>query len=241
MAQADLRRSDSRTTMAETHDDLKRLDRQEWWRWVSVFVVTILLTAGVFVLSFPTLRRNFEEQRDLDIGVTGLFATVLLFDLFAVYQQNMIARLRRELTKQVAMSATLELLKPPDPKVQEGRSIHRRFPRFHFDQRVNITAVIEGKQIKTSGRSSDISEGGLGAVIPESFEPGTEVEVELSLGFGDTKLVAPATIRERRGFHHCIEFVELTPEQVQEIRRACAGTTPMVDVYRGPYGVLSRD
>ncbi len=210
---------------------LKQVDRQDWWRWITVVVITLLLTAGVFVMSLPALRRNFEEQRALDVGVSSLLAVVLLFDIFAVYQQIVITRLRRELTKQIAMSATLELLRPPDPAIVQGRRCKRRFQRFHFDQRVSISYVADGKEHRVYGRTSDLSEGGLGAVIPESLDAGTEIAVEVVLGAPDLKLSATAVVRHRRGFHHCIELVDLTPEQVQQVRAACIGATPSMDFF----------
>ncbi len=222
---------DSAAVIANTREHLKRVDRQEWWRWITVVIVTLLLTAGVFVLSLPALRRNFEEQRALDVGVSSLFAVVLLFDIFAVYQQIVITRLRRELTKQVAMCATLELLRPPDSETAQGRTRKRKSPRFHFDQRISVSYTSDGKERRVYGRTSDLCDGGLGAVIPESLDAGTEIQMEVALGVPDTKLCAAGVVRHRRGFHHCIEFVNLTPEQVRQIRVACVGATPAVDLF----------
>ena len=143
-----------------------------------------------------------------------------------------ITRLRREMTKQVAMAATLEMLRPPDRETEEGRGRRRRFPRFHFDQRISVQYMENGKQRRVYGRSSDLSEGGLGAVIPESLDPGTQVDVEVGLGTPDAKLTAPAVIRYRRGFHHCLEFVELTPAQAQQVRVACVDATPAMDFHQ---------
>jgi hypothetical protein len=218
----------SSITIADTREHLQRLDRQDWWRWITVIVVTFLLTTGVFLLSLPGLRTG--EQSGLNSGVAGLFAIIIVFDVFAVYQQSVITRLRRELMRQVAMSATLEMLRPPDPATEEGRRRPRKFQRFHFDQRVSVTYPEAGKERRVYGRSSDISEGGLGAVIPESLEPGTKIVVELTLG-ADAKLVAPAVVLHRRGFHHCIEFVKLSPEQAECVHSACVGATPALDFY----------
>ncbi len=218
-------------SMVSTREHLRRVDRQDWWRWVTVVLVTLLLTAGILALSLPVLRRDFAEQHALNISVTGLLGIVLLFDIFAVYQQTVITRLRRELVKQVAMSATLEMLRPPDPETAQGRNHKRKFSRFHFDQLVKVIYLEGGKQRSVVGRSSDLSEGGLGAVIPEPLEPGTELTVEVALGTPHADLVAAGVVRRRRGFHHCIEFLELTAEQAQQIRAACVGATPTLDVF----------
>ncbi len=226
---ATVREKDSASNMGDAREHLKRLDRQDWWRWGTVVLVTLLLTAGVFFLSLPASALGTEAS-GLDVRVSGLLAIVLIFDLFALYQQMVITRLRRELLQQVAVSTTLEMLRPPDPENQEGRTRERKFPRFHFDQRVSVTYKQGTKEQRVYGRSSDISEGGLGAVIPESLDPGTEMVVEVALG-GDAKLTAPAVVRYRRGFHHCIEFVEISPKQAEGIRLACVGATPALQFH----------
>lgn len=228
MSNADVPRVSS--TIAETRANLSRLDRRDWWRWGTVVTVTLLLTVGVLGLSTPSLRRSFAEQSELDIGVTGLLAIVLLFDVFAVYQQIVISRLRHDLTKQVAVSATLEMLKPVEPRIATGKMRVRNFPRYHLDQRVSVRATLAGKTTTLLGRTSDISEGGVGIVIPESLDVGTEVQVEVGMGSG--VVTASAVVRHRRGFHHGLEFLELAPAQGEQIRRACAGAVPVVDLAR---------
>ncbi len=225
------------SSSTDPREHLKRLERHDWWRWMVVIAVTLALTAGVFFLSLPALRRSYEEQRALDLGVNSLFAIVLIFDVFALYQQVVISRLRRELTKQVAMSAALEMLRPPDPEVEDRASQQRRFSRFHFDQRVSVTYTEAGKQRRVYGRTSDISEGGLGAVIPESLEPGAKIAVEVALGTTGNKLAASGVVRYRRGFHHCIEFVDLPAEQAQQIQAACAGAKPALNLYENRWAV----
>jgi cellobiose-specific phosphotransferase system component IIC len=72
---------------------LNQLERQEWWRWSIAFVIMLALTFGLFALSMPiTEARNWAEQTELNIGLRGLLALVLLFDVFVVYQQMLIMR-----------------------------------------------------------------------------------------------------------------------------------------------------
>ncbi len=206
---------------------LKHLDRRDWWRWATVGAISLLLTFGVFALSLPTLQRDIAEQREIDIGVTGLFALVLLFDIYAVYQQILIGRLRHELAKRIGMMATLEFLKTPDVVADSAHSRIRRHRRFYMDQRVSVVTVLGDKPVVISGRTSDISEGGVGAVLPESLPPSSEVTLQVM--FDDGKLMTPAVVRQRRGFHHGLEFLQLKPDQAEQIRAACVHATPVPD------------
>ncbi len=61
----------SRPTLNANDERLHRVERQEWWRWITVIAITLLLTAGVFALSLPTLRRDFEEQNALNMALPG--------------------------------------------------------------------------------------------------------------------------------------------------------------------------
>ncbi len=214
-------------TLRDSSAALKHLDRRDWWRWATVGVISLLLTSGVFVLSMPTLQRDIAEQREIDIGVTGLFALVLLFDIYAFYQQLVIGRLRRELSKHIGMMATLEFLKEPEAAAGIEHNHVRRHRRFYLDQRVSVVTVLGERPVVISGRTSDISEGGVGAVLPESLPPSSEVTLQVM--FDDGKLMTPAVVRQRRGFHHGIEFLQLKPDQAERIRAACLKAKPVPD------------
>ncbi len=231
MPKVDSARPGAQADIEAARSGLKRLDRQEWWRWATVLAVTLLLTIGVFVLSLPTFSRDAAEQHDLNRGVTGLFAIVIIFGIFTIYQQTVISRLRRELTQQVAIIATLEMLKPADAQTVEGRRRQRKCPRFLWDQRICVNGTIGDRRVEVCGRTSDISEGGIGAVIPESFPPGTVLNVEVGLGPED-KLVTPAVVRQRRGFHHCLEFMQLNSLDARRIREACIDASPAAEWFQ---------
>ncbi len=218
--------------MQDADEQLKRLERQDWWRWATVVTVTLLLTLGVFALSLPELKRGFMDQSRLDLSVTALCGIVLLFDVFSLYQQVVIMRLRRQLGAQIGMVATLEMLKPVPPNANSPTPPIREFQRYHFDQRVAIKAVVRGKEITTHGRTSDLSDRGVGVVIPDSLQLGTPATVEINLG-GESKLVIPSVLRYRRGFHHGFEFTGITPGQVETIHQACEGALPFFD-FRDP-------
>lgn len=80
---------------------LRRVERQEWILWGTAVTITLLLTAGIVSFLLPLLSTTetgdsfFSLQREL----VGLLAVVLLFDLYTIYQQLQIHRIRRQLSE----------------------------------------------------------------------------------------------------------------------------------------------
>jgi hypothetical protein len=207
------------TSLQEIQAGLERLERREWWRWAAALLIMLLLTLGVFSLSLPGVGKDTFSQEQLSLTVRGLFALVLVFDFFAIYQQILISRLRKQLAGQIGMLAALEALKPATPEDQAGRKERRRSPRYPFDQRLTVTAKVRGKQATFYGRTIDISEFGLGAVISGFLERGDSVSLEFNTNAGDLKLTA--LIRFVHGFRHGFEFVGMSAAESQNLKRAC--------------------
>jgi hypothetical protein len=206
---------------AKLRADLHRLDRRDWWRWAAAIVVMLLITAGVAALALPNLRRGWEEQQRLDVAVLGLFALVLLFDIFSVYQQVEMNRMRRRLAAEMGVAAAFEVLRTPASEAREPEQDRRRTPRLPLDQRLTVRTSRDGKEMVVYGRTSDICPDGIGAVVPESLAIGTRVSLELSLGIYDEVLRFDAEVCYRRGFVHGFRFSRLTPGQADAIHRAC--------------------
>ena len=80
---------------------LRRVERREWVLWASAILVTLLLTLGIISFSVPVVREYAPDFRDfhLNLAVRGLVGLVLLFDLYTIYQQVQIYRIRRQLAQ----------------------------------------------------------------------------------------------------------------------------------------------
>jgi two-component system, cell cycle sensor histidine kinase and response regulator CckA len=78
---------------------LKRIERREWWLWGTTVVVTLLLTAAIVSFLPPLLHsgETWESLFKLQQAVWGLIGLVLLFDLYSIFQQLQIHRIRRQL------------------------------------------------------------------------------------------------------------------------------------------------
>ena len=216
---------------AQSSAALKRLDRQDWYRWACILTITLVELFGLWSLARPGIKTSLFEQDALERGIFGLFGLVLLFAVFAAYQQFLIAGLRRRLAAQIGMNATLEMLRPAatsESPVAERRQIQR----YHFDQMLKIALLVRGRETTLSGWTADISDGGVGAVIPEVLPPGTRSTIRFRTERDSPELVIEAVIRHQRGFHHGFEFVSLTSDQLRQIRAAYVGAVPFRDLYQ---------
>ena len=78
----------------QTSMNIGRIERREWFLWSAAVVVTLLLTAG---LASFLLREQEDVSSLLPQAVRGLIGLVLIFDIYTLYQQLQIHRMRRKL------------------------------------------------------------------------------------------------------------------------------------------------
>ncbi len=89
--------------LAEVQEQLRKLERRDWWLWSMAVIVMLLLTFAVFSMSFPSLTKVDDPffQFSLNQSVRGLIGLVLLFNTYTIYQQVAVKRLRRQFSKQL--------------------------------------------------------------------------------------------------------------------------------------------
>jgi PAS domain S-box-containing protein len=88
-------------SQASMQASMRRAERHEWALWVSAVLVTLLLTLAIISFSIPMVHgyaSDFDMLR-LNLAVRGLVGLVLLFDLYTIYQQVQICRIRRQLAQ----------------------------------------------------------------------------------------------------------------------------------------------
>jgi diguanylate cyclase (GGDEF)-like protein len=102
---------------SEVARELKRIERRDWWAWAHSILVIFVVTFAVIALSLPALRQGAETRFNVKMAevVSGLVALLLLFNIYAVYQQILIKRLRRELAEKQGHSDILRSLAMVDP------------------------------------------------------------------------------------------------------------------------------
>jgi PAS domain S-box-containing protein len=82
---------------------LRQVERRQWWLWASAVTVTLMLTAGMAYFSIIFDRSTDIFSTNLHQSVRGLVALVFLFDLYTIYQQLQIHRIRRQLNDREEM------------------------------------------------------------------------------------------------------------------------------------------
>jgi PAS domain S-box-containing protein len=73
-----------------------RIQRREWWLCSSAVLITLLLTAIVISFVLPIFHDKKFSWFELTYSIGGLVALVL-FDIYVIYQQLQIYRIRRQL------------------------------------------------------------------------------------------------------------------------------------------------
>jgi len=92
-------------------ENLRRLDRRQWWLWSSTVMVLILLAIAIATLAFPAmLKQDGVYSFYLNQSVRALVGIVLLFAVYLVYQQTMIMRMRNQIADQMHSLAKVESL-----------------------------------------------------------------------------------------------------------------------------------
>jgi two-component system, cell cycle sensor histidine kinase and response regulator CckA len=80
----------------------RRIDRHEWWLWSAAVTVTLLLTVGLVSFLLPGLGGVSSDQSMFLVMpqiVRGLVGLVLIFDIYTLYQQLQIYRMRQKLVE----------------------------------------------------------------------------------------------------------------------------------------------
>ena len=91
----------SATKAAEFRARLRQVEHREWWLWSLAVLVTLLLTLGIasFLLLILHLQVDPFYEFNLRQAAWGLVGAVLLFDIYTLYLQLQISRMRRRLSE----------------------------------------------------------------------------------------------------------------------------------------------
>ena len=96
--------------IADGLPDMGQIDRREWWLWSTAISVTLLLTMGIASFAVPAVLSGFGSFHAffLDHAVRGLWGLVLVFNIYVVYEQIQINRIRREFADGLYKMAVLD-------------------------------------------------------------------------------------------------------------------------------------
>lgn len=96
--------------------------------------------------------------------------------------------------------------------------IARGFPRFAL--RVKVTITQQDSQQRIAGKMVDIGLGGFCAAFPEPLTE-KKVSAEFRVPLAHEPLTLKAVLRHNEGDHYGFQFLNITPDEREAIRRGC--------------------
>lgn len=99
-----------------THE-LRQIEKRDWWAWAYSILVMLLLTFAVISFSLPALHQGLKTFFNIKVSdaVFGLIVLIIVFNVYTIYQQVLIKRLRRQLAEKHGHSEILRNLAMVDP------------------------------------------------------------------------------------------------------------------------------
>jgi diguanylate cyclase (GGDEF)-like protein len=96
----------------EITTNLQRLEKRDWWIWANSIFVMLLLTAALISFTLPSLVQGTTTLLRIKVteAIFGLVALVVVFNVYTIYQQVLIKRLRRQLAEKHTHSIILREL-----------------------------------------------------------------------------------------------------------------------------------
>ena len=97
----------------------------------------------------------------------------------------------------------------------------RRYPRFNIDVRMQVKMFQAGEFRSCWGRSTELGQDGIGATLTGDLESGEIVTLEIPLPLSPYPLKVRAIVRYRQGLHYGFEFLTLSENQRDTVKRVC--------------------
>lgn len=203
---------------------MRRMERREWWLWSYAIMVTLLLLTALASFAFPALLSETDSYYSffLNQAVRGLVGMVLIFNVYVIYQQLQISRIRRQLTDQVFAVDKVETLAQEVYKMALLDPLTGLFNRRYIEQRLED----EIKRSERHGRPL--------SVILFDLDEFKQVNDSYGHGAGDALLKAFADRLSKAtrgsdaaarygGDEFLVVLPECKPENVQHVLRRLEG------------------
>jgi hypothetical protein len=89
----------------------------------------------------------------------------------------------------------------------------RRYPRHHFDVRVQVSVFRDGQTVSYWGRTNEIGRDGIGATLSGALVAGEVVSLEFPVPIAPRSISLRAIVRYSQGLRVGLEFLVLTEQQ----------------------------
>ncbi len=107
------------------------------------------------------------------------------------------------------------------PAAAKAQQRLRRFSRYGFDVRVQVSVFREGGTTTCWGRSSELGEDGIGATLSGELQAGEVVSLEFPIPVPPHVMKVRAAVRYSEGLHCGFEFLVVTGEQKLMLHQIC--------------------
>ena len=108
-----------------------------------------------------------------------------------------------------------------DTAQQPAPSQKRRFPRFPIDVRIDLSVFRDGATTLLWGRTNELGQDGIGATLTEALQVGEVVSMEFPIPVAPYRMKVRAIVRYARGLRCGFEFLILSEDLRETLRRTC--------------------
>jgi c-di-GMP-binding flagellar brake protein YcgR len=102
----------------------------------------------------------------------------------------------------------------------------RRHPRYRADFHITVSYLLGDNYQKIEGHCRDLSEAGIGILLAAELKGGEVAGLNFSLAGSTPSWEVRAVVRYRRGYHYGFEFLAMTGEQRESLRRYLTNLAP---------------
>ena len=204
----------------QIRENLRHLDRRQWWLWSTTFAVILLLTIAVASFAFPALlsREQATYSFYLNQAVRSLVGLVLVSSVYLIYQQHMLSKLRNQLADQINSLAKVESLASEVYKLAALDQLTGLYNRRSGEQRLSQ----EMSRAQRHGRPLTVLLMDLDGLKLVNDKHGHAAGDTLLKGFADRlqRAIRGSDLAVRLGGD---EFMALLPEcRAEEVRHVLA-------------------
>jgi hypothetical protein len=97
----------------------------------------------------------------------------------------------------------------------------RRYSRYRFDVRVQLSVFRDGQTSTYWGRTSELGQDGIGATLSGELQSGEVVALEFPIPLPPNLMKVRAVVRYSEGLRCGFEFLVVTEEQRLLLRQVC--------------------
>jgi len=97
----------------------------------------------------------------------------------------------------------------------------RRFSRYRFDARIQLSVFRDGVTTRYWGRAGELSQDGIGATLSGELHTGEVVSLEFNLPLEPYSIKLRAVVRYGNGLRHGFEFLVMSDEQRVVLHQLC--------------------